>query len=388
MSVLSDYLAELVRSQLDGCKANSIPDGVKIEELVHLSHINHMDYLLLGALLKTTGISKEWKEILRNYVMRSIVRTTEQVMEYKEMVRRFEKNEIVSQPMKGAWMKFIYPSPEMREMSDIDVLIKCGYMEKAGEVLKGMGYSLQQAIKHHDIYVKKPFMVIEAHKAMYDKTVDNNQYKYFSDFSKAKLKEGHAYTYDFGVDDFYIYMIAHMAKHFYVMGCGIRNLVDIYVYLNKYEKNMDRQYIDTELKKIGIDIFAKYMEELAITWLERLPFSSFQQQLFDYMLDSGIYGKDENGIWHKFSEEKMKEKSISTKQLKLWYFFPPMTYMTEYYPWLEGKTILLPIAWMIRACRGIFMNKGSKKRKMLHKIEEDKILVYKNIYQKMQLHFK
>ena len=34
MSVLSDYLAELVRSQLDGCKANSIPDGVKIEELL------------------------------------------------------------------------------------------------------------------------------------------------------------------------------------------------------------------------------------------------------------------------------------------------------------------------------------------------------------------
>ena len=46
-----------------------------------------------------------------------------------------------------------------------------------------MGYVLEQAIKHHDIYVKEPFMVVEAHRAMYDKTVDNNQYEYFSNFS-------------------------------------------------------------------------------------------------------------------------------------------------------------------------------------------------------------
>ena len=33
------------------------------------------------------------------------------------------------------------------------------------------------------------------------------------------------YVYDFEAEDFYIYMMAHMAKHFYKRGCGIRNLV-------------------------------------------------------------------------------------------------------------------------------------------------------------------
>ena len=75
------------------------------------------------------------------------------------------------------------------------------------------------------------------------------------------------------------------------------------------------------------------------------------------MLDSGIYGKDENGIWNKFSEFKMKGKEVSKFRLKLWYFFPPVVYMAEYYPWIEGKPFLLPIAWGIRACRGIFMRK-------------------------------
>ncbi len=388
MSILANYLAQLIKAQLTGEKPASVPKEIQVEDLIHLSCKNHMEYLVMGALLKADGISEEIQEILRAHVMRSIVRTTTQIMELKEILHRFEAKQIVSQPMKGAWMKFIYPSPEMREMSDIDILIRHDCMDRAAEELKDMGYVLEQAIKHHDIYVKPPFMVVEAHRAMYDKTVDNNQYEYFSNFSKAILKDGYTCTYDFNVNDFYIYMIAHMAKHFYVKGCGVRNLVDIYVYLNEKGEELDRKYVEAELEKLGLAVFTKHMEQLAFTWLDEKPFTEFQQQVFDYMLDSGIYGKDENGIWNKFSEVKMKDREVSKFRLKLWYFFPPIAYMTEYYPWIEKKPFLLPVAWGIRACRGIFMKKGTDKRKMLHDIEQEQVQVYKNIYQEMQLHFK
>ena len=388
MSILANYLAQLIKAQLNGEKPVSVPEEIQVEDLIHLSCKNHMEYLVMGALLKTDGISEEIQGILRSHVMRSIVRTTTQIMDLKEIIRRFEEKKIVNQPMKGAQMKFIYPSPEMREMSDIDILIRHDCMDRAAEELKDMGYVLEQAIEHHDIYVKEPFMVVEAHRAMYDKTVDNNQYEYFSNFSKAILKKGYKYTYDFNDEDFYIYMIAHMAKHFYVKGCGVRNLVDIYVYLKAKEDVLNHKYVEEELKKLGLSTFTKHMEKLAFAWLDQKPFTEFQQQVFDYMLDSGIYGKDENGIWNKFSEFKMKGKEVSKFRLKLWYFFPPIVYMAEYYPWIEGKPFLLPIAWGIRACRGIFMRKGTDKRKMIHEIEQEQVQVYKNIYQEMQLHFK
>lgn len=76
------------------------------------------------------------------------------------------------------------------------------------------------------------------------------------------------------------------------------------------------------------------------------------------------------------------------KQLKKWYFFPPLSYMAEYYPWLERIPVLLPVAWGIRACRGVFMKKGTEKRKMLYNIEKEEIQTYKEIYEEMQLHFK
>ena len=165
-------------------------------------------------------------------------------------------------------------------------------------------------------------------------------------------------------------------------------MVDIYVYQEKYGAILNKDYIRDELKKCGILEFSKHMEKLTAIWLKGEKSSLFYDDLFQYMLDSGIYGKDENGIWNKFSEEKMKDKEATPSQLKRWYYFPPLSYMSEYYPWLDGHSYLLPVAWFVRAWGGVFMNKGVEKRKMLHEIDADKVKIYQSIYQNMGLRFK
>lgn len=385
---LAEYLAELVHAQLENRKPLPVPQGITAEQLSDIAGRNHMDYLILGALLKTENLTEERKGEFRRRVMSGIMKTAVQVTELRELTGRFEAEKIVSQPMKGACLKFVYPMPEMREMSDIDILIGPGCMEKAAGILEKMGYVLLRSVKHHDIYVKRPYMVVEAHRAMYDKTVDEKQYRYFSDLSKAQLKEGHSYTYEFRPEDFYVYMLAHMAKHFYKMGCGIRNLADIYVFRKKYDAAMDRAYLMAELDRCGLTAFAGHMEKMAAVWLGGEPWSDFYRQLFSYMTDSGIYGRDENGIWSKFAEEKMQGKDAAIRQLRRWYYFPPLHYMSEYYPWLEKRPFLLPAAWAVRAFGGLFKKKGIHKREMLEEIDAGKIREYQNIYREMQLKFK
>ena len=180
-------------------------------------------------------------------------------------------------------MKFYYPSPFLREMSDIDILIHGDFMEQAAVELEAMGYVLQQKIKHHDIYRKAPGIVVEAHRAMYDRTVDERQYAYFSDLSRAVRRKGFLYVYDFEAEDFYIYMMAHMAKHFYKRGCGIRNLVDIYVFLEKFGGEMNADYLQKQFAGLGLTAFTEHMEKLARIWLQGEPGEAFYQQLFDYM---------------------------------------------------------------------------------------------------------
>lgn len=383
-----NYLAELVNAQLSGRKPENIPENIDVNELIDIAKRNHMNYLILGALVKTDNVPEKLLNNLRYWIQNSIFTTLAQVTELNKLVNAFEKAGIKNQPMKGSYLKFMYPSPEMREMSDIDILVDDTKMSEAGKIMNELGYTLVQSIKHHDIYSKKPFLLVEVHRAMYDKTVDGNQYDYFKNFEKAVLEEGKKYTYNFGKEDFYVYMLAHMAKHFYVMGCGIRNLVDVYIFLEKYGKELDRVYLKKELKRCGIYDFTMNVEKLTGIWLKGEKSDPFYDDLFQYMVDCGIYGKDENGIWHKFAEEKLEGKKVTRGKLKRWYYFPPLFYMAEYYPWLEKFPFLLPFAWLIRAFRGIFLKKGVQKREMLNVIDGEKAQTYQNIYRHMKLKFK
>ena len=125
-------------------------------------------------------------------------------------------------------------------------------------------------------------------------------------------------------------------------------------------------------------IYESYGKLTAI-WLKGEKSNRFYDDLFQYMLDSGIYGKDENGIWSKFSEKKMHDKDATPRQLKRWYYFPSLSYMSELYPWLAKHSYLLPVAWGIRAWRGVFMNKGVQKRKMFRQTELCINLLTKNL---------
>lgn len=88
-------------------------------------------------------------------------------------------------------------------------------------------------------------------------------------------RKGFLYVYDFEAEDFYIYMMAHMAKHFYKRGCGIRNLVDIYVFLEKFGGEMNADYLQKQFAGLGLTAFTEHMEKLARIWLQGEPVKRF-----------------------------------------------------------------------------------------------------------------
>ena len=390
---MRDYLAGLIMSHLRKEKPQSIPSNIDVYEIIEISARNQMDYLVLGSLIQADNVPEEALGIIRARLQKSIMRTLVQVSELKKIVESFEVAGIKNQPMKGSCMKYMYPTPEMREMSDIDILIDADRMQEAGKKLTELGYKKYSEAVHHDEYSKPPYMIVEAHCAMYDKNADAGQYNYFKSFSRATLCEGMKYTYEFNINDFYVYMLAHMAKHFYLAGCGVRNLVDIYVYLEKYGTQLDRAYIKKELEKCGIYDFSQHVEELAYTWLEGRKSTPFLDDLFQYMLDCGLFGKQENALWHKFAKNK-NNKKVTKLQLKRMYYFPSVAYLSEDYPWLERLPFLLPLAWVIRFVKRETRkadgddSKGQTRLKMVTSVDMKKANTYQDIYRKMNLKFK
>ena len=90
METMAEYLAELVKAGLGNRKAAPLPEGISVEDVAKISGENHMDYLLLGALLRTEGLSEEEKELLREKVRGSMLFTGVQLQELKMLEQRME----------------------------------------------------------------------------------------------------------------------------------------------------------------------------------------------------------------------------------------------------------------------------------------------------------
>ena len=380
---IRQYTSKLIKATLGNVKADPIPGEINISELITVAVKGQLPYLLFHSLLKNC-IDSEEVDYMKKVLVQSTMKTFVQVFAAKEITDAFEKAGIRHQMLKGTIMKRIYPSPEMREMSDIDLVVYDESLDRAAQLLEGMGYTNHGLIKHHMIFSKGSNLMVEVHWCLFDANTDKKQHVYFKDNFKAKLKAGTENTYEFSTEDFYIYMISHMAKHFFETGCGIRNLVDIYIYINKYGNQMDKEYLDKELNTCGILDFEKNMRELAFIWLDDKECDDFYENLFEYMVESGIYGKTENGIWSQLA----KETNDNNENIKIHYYFPTIKFMREKYPWLYKAPYLLPVAWFIRGISG-FSNKAARDhRNRLENANKDEIEKMLDIYHRLNLEFR
>ena len=343
---ISDYLAELVHAQLEERKPLAIPDGITIEEITDIAKRNHMEYLLLGALLRADNLSADDIGQLRGSVMHSLTRTMAQVTEFRELEKSFEEAGIKNQAMKGARMRFLYPAPQLREMSDVDILIDSECMKQAAQLLEEKGYTLVRSIKHHDIYKKPPFMVVEAHKVMYDKTVDGGQYKYFSNFSKAVLQEGKKYTYDFNREDFYIYMMAHMAKHFENGGCGIKPFTDLWFLNSTDGETVERR--EALLSQGNLLRFAQTAQKLSRVWFDNEEMDCLSLEMENYVLNGGSFGSAKNRISVQQQKKGGKFRYLWSK------IFIPYDEIKFFYPILQKYRFLTPFMEVYRWLKLIF----------------------------------
>ncbi len=374
----------LIRGSLYNEVVDDLPEDITIDEIIDIGIRGQMDYLFMKSLISLAKLKPELDQIKRS-LAGSTYKTFLQWNSINEISNALEQGKVRHQFLKGSILKRMYPSPEMRDMSDIDIVVYDDDLEKAEKILESLGYTNHGLIKHHVIFSKGSEIIVEMHWSLYDKNVDYVQNQYFDKSFKAKLKPGTNYTYDFTDEDFYVYMIAHMAKHFFETGCGIRNLIDIYIFWNAKGESLDKKYIQAELKKCGILSFEKNMKALAFIWMDDKEFSPFYENLFSYMVECGIYGKAENGIWGQLAKEISADEKGSTR---LHYYFPSISFMAEKYSWLKKAPFLLPLAWVIRGVSGA-CNKNSRihasRFKEADKEERERML---EIYCKLDLNFR
>ena len=216
---------------------------------------------------------------------------------YDRTLSLFEKYGIKNVVSKGYVLKKLYPNEEVRTMGDMDILISEENSKKTDEMLKENGYTIDNVFVNEIGYAKSG-CAIEIHTSLMDDDLGNDfdYSSYFKEKSKYALPYRGEYTYVLKNEDHLIYLLAHIAKHFYNEGCGIRMIMDIAVFTKKYMSSLDWDYIFVKLKNISLT----YNIPKKITKVADIQLSVSAQNLFTLTkytgMDPEVYSESDYGF--------------------------------------------------------------------------------------------
>ena len=269
--------------------------------------------------------------------------------ERNELYEYLNNKQIDYLPLKGIILKELYLDKNSREFADNDIMFDEAKDKLVKEFFVKKEYTVELFKKsNHDVYIKKPFFNFEMHRALFGETGDNKKYiPYFANYLKdAPIKD--KYEHYLTNEHFYIYFTAHTYKHFHVSGCGIRTLIDYYLYLKNNE--IDFTYVNKELEKLDLLDFSNQIKDLSNKLFNNEPLNEIEEETLLYIASSGTYGTIEHSV-----AKGVKEKG------KFGYFmvriFPPYRFYKHAYPWAYYCPILIPFAWLARFFRILFTNR-------------------------------
>ena len=101
---------------------------------------------------------------------------------------------------------------------------------------------------------------------------------------RSTKRDGYSHSYEMSHEDFYIYMLVHNSNHFRIGGMGARMVLDSYVFLKNHQSELDYDYLNVMLEKIGIAKYEKRVREIAFNW-----FAKPQAELMNLMISKNIF---------------------------------------------------------------------------------------------------
>ena len=240
-----DYLVHLIKCSIKKTKPNPIPQGIELDGLIALAERHNVANIIYLA-LRDLGIENKR---LSNACLLAIFSDAKQQYYLDEIKQSFEKNKIRFLCMKGIVLKGLYPTTDMRTATDMDIYIDDENSEKAQELMTEIGFKTER-FNHElqdDAYTADDIVHVELHRKLISKKCRWDE-KCQEIVKRITPKSEGAYEYVMTNEDFYLHMIGHMAKHMKYTGFGIRMVVDVWLYLEKFKSEMDLDILDERLK--------------------------------------------------------------------------------------------------------------------------------------------
>lgn len=351
------YSLNLIKSCIDGTVAEEIPDDIDVDQLMRFAQFHKIDSIIAFQLLKKK-LPKEKAEKINSIFLYNINVDAQQEYSLNQVCKNLSDNKIWFMPMKGSVVKLFYPLPCLRQMCDLDILIDPSKLYESRDVMIAMGCTMNEETLgecNDDTYYFNN-VIIELHRHLARK--DNKWEKACMEIEKSLVKKTD-YEYKMPLEELYVYLLIHMAKHIDESGIGIRSIIDIWLFNKKYGNNMDENRVKSLLEFAGLIRFECSICELAEYWFEQGNCSETINALSDYISESGWVGT----LKQKMSTDIVRlanGNGVFFSKVKYYVniIFLPFDHMAFKYPILKKAPVLLPFCWLHRIINAIVNKRG------------------------------
>ena len=274
--------------------------------------------IVYKALEKTYDVSKyrmEFIATISKYVSRKDFSL--------KMIRELEKNGIKCCIIKGPVVARFYHMPDCRISGDIDVYIDFANEQKAAEILKANGYRVEPRSKngHHFLAVHSLGGPLEVHVRMSEKTAEDiafdGRISYSNTFKTTSI-DGNDYNIMTENDEL-IQLTTHCIKHFVSSGCGIRQVLDMLLCMEKSKDNIDFDKYNQLFKDLRYHKFLEVIKSIGAIYFG-FDYPICHRELVDKVLtdmeNGGSFGyeaDDRVDFFKIYCTERAKSQNINSK---------------------------------------------------------------------------
>ena len=361
MTNTAEYIIALIRALIQEQPIPPIPEGVSLRELYDFSRSHSIEALIYRALYPLLSHSadpvwKQWENRASQLLAQSIV----QLQARDDLIHMLTQAGMDVLPVKGCWLKELYPDLGDRQMSDLDMLIRPEDASAAERLLLTRGYRKEEVSYHHTTYIQPPYLALELHTSLLP-DIDEHRSYYEDVWEKAVPSDGIPRLYRLKPEDEYLFYLVHLSKHLSEGGSGIRSILDNCIYFRCFP-NMDGDYLGKELETLGLSELAWQVQELSCCWFETgATIPKALEPLAQAVCTAGTYGSLEMRTRHRMERlsKKYPNPVIRFFAYCLTRFFRPLSEMKRHYPVLEKAPILLPVFWVVRIVSMMVHNEKS-----------------------------
>lgn len=257
--------------------------------------------------------------------------------------------------LKGWEMRKLYPQITMRQMADLDILVRDYDYKTLKNIMTKLGYVVAEPESSwmHDGF-SKGNVTVELHKRLTDDSGKIQRWE-TEMWNRTTHAGNDKHILRMSDEDCFIYHLIHMHKHFLDGSLGLRRIVDTWLFIKKHPE-MDHQFLREQFSLIGLTRFADQMIRLSRAVMGEIEIDDNCETLLNFAFKYGINGTSKT---YKISRVVFMSDRLSSGRARalISAVFMPYDRMKAHYPVLKRWPILLPGCWILRILQKLKVNR-------------------------------